>query len=162
MRVWITTVGWSYFAVINTLWAACFNEKEKFIPDKIILLNNGEQNERIRENVLIVEKWMKKILLEYGREDIEIDKININENNIKEYHDILKNLIEKYQDSEIAIDMAPGRKYMSSIAMGLALTNRKIVNKLYYLHLEIQGYQDSPFIKIPLPFQNLINILELS
>ena len=66
------------------------------------------------------------------------------------------NLIEKYQDSEIAIDMTPGRKYMSSIAMGLALTNRKIVNKLYYLHLEIQGYQDSPFIKIPLPFQNLI------
>ncbi|MHA1284117.1 MAG: hypothetical protein ACTSVV_06280 [Promethearchaeota archaeon] len=161
MRIWITTVGWSHFAVINTLWAACFMEKEKFIPDKIILLNNGNQNEVIRNNVKIVEEWLKKILHEYGKDKIEIEKININENDIRKYHDILKDLIEKYKDSEIAIDMTPGRKYMSSIAMGLALASKKVVNKLYYLHLEAQKYQDRPFIKIPLPFQNLINILKL-
>ncbi|MHA1327661.1 MAG: hypothetical protein ACTSRH_10125 [Promethearchaeota archaeon] len=161
MRIWITTVGWSYFAVINTLWAACFMEKDAFIPEKVILLNNGKQNEEIRQNVGIVENWIKKILRQYEVEDVIIEKVDIKENDIKGFHNILRSLIEKHSNDTIAIDMTPGRKYMSSIAMGLALASKSVVNKLYYLHLEKQEYQDRPLMRIPLAFQSLINILEL-
>ncbi|MFX1294493.1 MAG: hypothetical protein ACFFD2_06530 [Promethearchaeota archaeon] len=159
MRVWIAPVGWQPFAVINPLWASCFSKR--FIPEKVILLNNGFKNTRIKENVEIVKDWHKRILVEYGVEAPLIETWDADEDDINEYQSNFKNLIIMQKEHEVAIDMTPGRKFMSSIAMATAFKNREFVKKLFYLHLWGQEYQNQPFIKIPLKNQKLIDILEL-
>ena len=159
MRVWITTVGWQPFAVINPLWAACFFKE--FIPGKIILLNNGHKDPKIRENVKIVIKWYEKILGAYGVEGPLMETCDADENDINKFHRIFERVIMAQKQYEVAIDMTPGRKFMSSIAMVMAFKKRDFVKKLYYLHLWGQEYQNLPFIKIPFKNQKLINVLEL-
>ena len=56
--------------------------------------------------------------------------------------------------------MTPGRKFMSSIGMNIAMKYK--VEKLYYLQLWGREYQNQPYIKIPLTNQKLINIMELT
>lgn len=159
MRIWITTVGWSTFAVINPLWAACFYQY--FIPEKVILLNNGEQDNTIKNNLEIVKTWQNRILIEYGIEKPIIEAIAADEDDVAGFADMFKKIIKKYKQHELAIDMTPGRKFMSSIAMSSAIKNKSFVKKLYYLHLWGIAYQNQPFIKIPFKNQKLIDILEL-
>lgn len=159
MKVWISTVGWSSFAVINPLWAACFLEQEYFIPEKVVLLNNATKNETIRKNCQIVKSWIEQILKEYDVEKPIFKFVNADEDNMNEFTEVFKQQFQKYKNDTVAIDMTPGRKFMSSIAMSIAIKNK--VEKLYYLHLWGREYQDLPFIKIPLINQKLINIMEL-
>ena len=46
---WITTIGWSSFAVINPIWAYC-KENEEY-PDKIIIIHTP--HEQIKNNLHI-------------------------------------------------------------------------------------------------------------
>ncbi|MEE9378978.1 MAG: CRISPR-associated ring nuclease [Candidatus Lokiarchaeia archaeon] len=160
MRVWISTVGWSAFAVINPLWAACCSEGDKqFIPEKVILLNNAFSNKIVEKNIEIVKDWINRILTEYGVEEPIIELIDADEDNMNKFTDIFKKVMEKYKNDIIAIDMTPGRKFMSSIAMNVAMLYK--VNKLFYLHLWGREYQNQPYIQIPATKQKLINIKEL-
>ena len=159
MQVWITTVGWQPFAVINPLWAACFYQE--FIPEKVLLLNNGYQNPVIRKNVAEVWQWHLRILQAYDVEAPTIEVCNANEDDINSFRRIFEETVKAQEGEEVAIDMTPGRKFMSSIAMAVAFKNQHFVKKLFYLHLWGQEYQNQPFIKIPLKNQRLINVLEL-
>ncbi|MHA1360302.1 MAG: hypothetical protein ACTSRC_19445 [Candidatus Helarchaeota archaeon] len=161
MQVWVTTVGWQPFAVINPIWAACF--KDEFIPEKVVLLNNGYKNEKIRGNVAIVMDWVERILVAYGVETPFIEPCDADEDDIMEFRRIFEEVLQKHQMHQVAIDMTPGRKFMSSIAMavGFKKENRSFVQRLYYLHLWVQEYQNYPFIKIPLKSQRLIDLLRL-
>ena len=159
MKIWISTVGWSPFAVINPLWAACFFEEElNFIPEKVVLFNNADQNPKIKKNLEKVRDWIIRILNEYGVDDPIIEPIEAEERNIIEFKDVFMETFKKYKDQRVAIDMTPGRKFMSSIAMRIAIVHK--VDKLYYLQLWGQEYQNVPFIQIPFTNQKLINILE--
>ena len=161
MKVWISTVGWSPFAVINPLWAACYFEWENFVPEKVVLLNNQTQDEKVKENYDLVLTWLIKILNEYGTSEPVIESIDANESNMKEYAHTFHEVVEKHIQDEIAIDMTPGRKFMSGIAMWTASQPKSNIAKLYYLQLWGQKYQNVPFIKIPAVSQRLINIKEL-
>ena len=166
LKIWITTVGWSKFAVINTIWAACFNKEEQFIPEKVILLHNGHENPDIAENVADVIDWVRRILKVYGIDNPIFEEVPIREAEINSYRDIYLKLINKIEKdkeciNETAIDLTPGRKFMSSIAMAVGLKKRKFIKKLYYLHLNFPEYLNYPYIKIPFVFQKLINILEI-
>ena len=161
MKVWISTVGWSPFAVINPLWAACYFKWENFVPEKVVLLNNQTHDESVKKNYDIVQTWLIKILNEYSTSDPVVESVDANENNMTEYAQTFQKVIEKYPGDEIAIDMTPGRKFMSGIAMWYASQPKSTVAKLYYLQLWGRKYQDVPFIKIPAVNQKLINIKEL-
>ena len=160
MKVWISTVGWSPFAVINPLWAACYFNRENFVPEKVILLNNQNQNESVKKNYGIVEAWLTRIINEYGVREPIIESVEANESNMKEYAQTFQQVIEKHLKDEIAIDMTPGRKFMSGIAMWYASQPKSNIAKLYYLQLWGRKYQNVPFIKIPMVNQKLINIKE--
>ncbi|MHA1265518.1 MAG: hypothetical protein ACTSRS_09810 [Candidatus Helarchaeota archaeon] len=159
MRVWITTVGWQPFAVINPVWAACFYQE--FVPEKIILLNNGYRNAFIAQNVEKVQDWHLRILRVYGVETPVIETQDADEDSITTFRRIFEEVVKTQDAEQVAIDMTPGRKFMSSIAMVLAFKYRHFVKRLFYLHLWGQEYQNLPFIKIPLIKQRLINVLEL-
>nr|MDO8080268.1 hypothetical protein [Candidatus Freyarchaeota archaeon] len=160
MRVWITTIGESRFAVINPVWAACVYGKESFIPERVHLF----KNRRVEHNVAPVKEWITRILKPYGIDAGKEDFFQVHdadEDDIDGFAVAFRGVVEAEAGvgNEVAIDITPGRKFMSAYAMLVGKECK--VRKIYYLHLyNISDYRDKAFILIPLDQQNLINLLE--
>jgi len=151
VKVWITAIGTSVFAVVNPLWAACI--LDRFVPSRVHLLKNS----RVEHNVPEVRDWMTRILNTNGVEP-EFVEHEGDEDNMSAFADLLREVIRSEVGNEVAIDMTPGRKFMSACAMAAGV---KIgVSKLYYLHLYETAYQNKPFVLIPLSHQRLVNVLD--
>ena len=155
MKIWITTVGKSVYAVVNTLWAAC--KEEGYIPERIYFIYNDE----VKENLGRVKKIAKALVESYGAENPEINEIKAEETNFTEFAKKLGEIIkrEKALGNEVAVDMTPGRKFMSAFAMysGVSKEVRHRTDRIYYLHLSDFDfrYVDKAYPKIPFNKQKL-------
>ncbi|MHA1755978.1 MAG: hypothetical protein ACTSVV_04350 [Promethearchaeota archaeon] len=162
MIIWITTVGWSPFAVINPLWAYCKNYKE--IPDKIILIHTPY--EKIKENLNICKRYISEILKTYnekGLNEIFIIEEEIENDSLELYANMLKKIIHReiYQKpKKIILDITPGRKYMSAINLIFASRIENLVIQAFYLYLYENFYQNIPYPLTPIIKNNLIDIME--
>ncbi|MBN1800385.1 MAG: hypothetical protein JW891_02710 [Candidatus Lokiarchaeota archaeon] len=165
MITWITTVGWSPFAVINPIWAYC-KDKGRF-PSRIKLLHTSHI--KILENLDICKKNIFKILKSYSNDrnfQPQIDSCPVKSEDIEIYTEALKDVVNsviKLGDSELIIlDMTPGRKYMSAKVMHVGEQVNSIENpvQVFYLALEDLTYMNSTYPTIPLFTQGLNNILE--
>ena len=162
MITWITTVGWSPFAVINPIWAYCKENDE--CPNKIILIYTPY--DKIKNSVLVCKRYIIEILKSYNGKNLSKESIiqeEIENDNIEIYADKLNKVIErekKFKPEKIILDMTPGRKYMSAINVyyGYSLSETPI--QVYYLHLEESKYQDVPYPLSPIIKNELIDILE--
>ncbi len=156
MKVWITTVGSSPFAVINTLWAAC--ELEDYVPEKVYLV----ANKLVEKEVRVVDEWVRRIIEAYDAAAV-IERIYADEVDFINFSQTLSSLIteEKKKGNEVAVDMTPGRKFMSAFSMfnGLAKDG---ADRVYYLHLgDVVKYKNRSFIEIPANEQRLYDMKEV-
>jgi hypothetical protein len=120
-RAWVTVVGWSPMAVVNTLWQAC---EQGVVPTHIYLLGSLEQPQvqRSREEVT---RYLRAILPEFGVPNPVIETRPIDEDDLagvppdrsvrcrrtaRRATTVLRSVV---------LDITAGRKYMS--AFGLAL-----------------------------------------
>lgn len=148
MKVWITTAGTSPFAAINSIWAAILHED--FIPTRIHILAN---------EYVIQKKFLDQVvqgceLLMSGYDiHAKIQTHEFEETDFSSYFKKLKALVEKEKlaKNEVAIDMTPGRKYMSAFSMHLGvgkdITHR--ADRIYYHHLLDLSYGAYPYPLIP-------------
>ncbi|ENN95911.1 hypothetical protein J422_05254 [Methanocaldococcus villosus KIN24-T80] len=157
MRVWISTVGSSPLAVFNTLWMAIV--KEGYIPDKVYLL----WNYKVEKNKEIIKNYIKSLNESYNF-NIDVDEsYKVSEDDFKDFSNALKEIIvkEKKRGNEVAIDMTPGRKFMSALSMFAGIEgvsdgkNKYKCDKVYYLHLKDMGYINYPLFLIPFSIQEL-------
>ena len=162
MITWITTVGWSPFAVINPIWAFC-KEYEEY-PDKIILIYTP--SEMIKNNLKVCKQYITEILKFYNGNHLNkkliIDEV-IDNDNIELYADRLSKVIERENNlrpNKIILDMTPGRKYMSAINVYYGYNFNETQIQVFYLHLEESKYQDIPYPLCPIIKNELIDILE--
>ncbi len=157
MRVWITVVGMSPFAVVNPLWAAC--RQDNFVPERIYLL----VNEKVKKkgNVDRVREILDTLISEFGIR-AEIKEVEAEETDFKRFAETIGGILkeEKQAGSEVAVDMTPGRKFMSAFAMylGIGESVADKADRVYYLHLIDTSYMDKPYIEIPLPKQELFEM----
>ena len=162
MITWITTVGWSPFAVINPIWAYCKENDE--CPNKIILIYTPF--ERIKHNLKICQRYISEILKAYNGIKLNEDSIVIEEienDNIEIYADKLNKIIEREKNlkpDKIILDMTPGRKYMSAINVYYGYNLKDTPIQVFYLQLEESKYQDIPYPLTPIIKNELIDILE--
>jgi len=154
MKIWLTTVGISPFAVINAIWTAC--KTGEYVPERIYLIVNKVVEEK--GHVDTVKSWIDRILREYGVEPEIITKY-AEETDFGEFAKILGGIVkkEKLEGNEVALDMTPGRKFMSALAMYLGTGSdvKYKADRVYYLHLADNSYQNQPYITIPLTKQKL-------
>jgi hypothetical protein len=152
MKYWITFIGSSPFAVINTIWAAC--KIDGFVPDKLIFLVNrdlwaGWIND--------VKHWVPLVISGYSSKSSEMVFHEVKETDFSTiknaYRNYMKNLSK---EDEVAIDITPGRKYMSAIAMEIGLSMN--ADHVYYLHLTDRQYENSPYPVIPVFRHTLIDL----
>lgn len=156
MNVWISMIGFSPFAVINTLWAACSQDNENYVPNKVFFLVNKNLKS---ENITRVHVWVTELLKAYGIADPVLENVEIEEDDFEGIEKTISSLIEQsLKEGNVAIDITPGRKFMSAIAMYSGI--KKNARHVYYLHLKEQKYENEPFPLIPMPFQKLIDLKE--
>ncbi|RMH09266.1 MAG: hypothetical protein D6697_04095 [Armatimonadetes bacterium] len=157
-RSWITVVGWSPMAVVNTIWQAC---EQGVVPDRILLL--ASPDEKVRQSVQTVTHYLHEILPRYGVEKPKFDEVPIDENNFMGFWNTLKSVLKK--ESQIAqgivIDATAGRKYMSAFAVMQSISSNLPIEHVYYNHMITQRYHDVPYPLIPRPAHQLYDLLRL-
>ncbi len=162
MISWISTVGWSPFAVINPLWA--YSKEFEDLPERVHLIYTTER--RIEKNLEKCKIFIKEIITTYsGREfnESNIFQYPLKNENVESYADTLKIIIKKEGElnpTKVVLDMTPGRKYMSAINVYFGLFEPKIPIQVIYLHLEEFKYQDNPLPLTPIIKNELIDIID--
>lgn len=154
MKAWISIIGSSPFAVINTIWAAC--KLEEYIPEKVLFIVNRNLKE---ENIKAVHSWTEELLKSYGIKNPVFESREVEEDDFGQIEDTFRcNISRLKHEGPVAVDITPGRKYMSAIAMHCGLAEG--ASHAYYLHLKDFQYQDEPFPLIPIQKQQLIDMKE--
>jgi hypothetical protein len=152
VNVWITTIGTSPFAVVNPFWAACV--LDNYVATRIHLLRSAATE----SNSAQARDWISRILKCYGVIPAFVEH-SLDEENMDAFATEFCRVLKSEAGSNIAIDMTPGRKYMSAIAL---LAGQKLgANRVYYLHLYDASYQDLPFVLIPFNQVRLVNVLDV-
>ncbi len=156
MRSWITTVGPSPFAVINTFWAAA--ERDRWIPQRIFLIYNDETMQHIPG----ITQVMERIVEEYGGSKPEIECVTIDEDDLGEVFATYRRVIEDERElgNEIAIDITPGRKYMSAFSLYAGLKGGSI-DRIYYIHIHGKKFMNIPYPMIPTSYCDLEDIVSI-
>lgn len=157
-RVWVSVVGWSPMAVINTLWGAC---EQGIVPTHLILLASEDKPE-VQKSIQIVEKYARALLAQFGVPDPLIETRPIDEDDLKGFWETLKQVMVEVKNSgeRIVLDITAGRKYMSALGMALGRWGSIGLEKLYYTHLHDQRYTDVPYPLIPRHQHRLYDLLE--
>jgi len=152
MKSWISIIGSSPFAVINTIWAAW--KLEGYVPEKVLFIVNRNLKD---EDVKTVHVWTEELLKSYGVKDPDFESREVEEDDFGQIEDIFRGSISRLKkEGPVAVDITPGRKYMSALAMHCGLAGG--ASHVYYLHLKDFKYQDEPFPLIPIQKQQLIDM----
>lgn len=154
MNVWITTAGTSPFAAINSIWAAIIHED--FKPKRIHILAN---------DFVVKKKYLEQVVqgcehLMNGYDlSVEIKTHEFEETDFSSYFKRLQALVkeEKMAGNEVAIDMTPGRKYMSAFSMYLGVGEdiSHKADRIYYHHLLDLSFGAYPYPLIPSNLRHL-------
>ncbi|WP_462273258.1 hypothetical protein [Methanohalophilus sp.] len=152
MKYWLAFIGSSPFAVINTIWAAC--REEGYVPEHVKFLTNNELKEEWKDTI---GNWVPTLLEEYGVKDPLYSTNKIEETNFNGIHDKYRSIFSEIgENDEVAVDITPGRKYMSAISMEIGLEMG--ADHVYYMHLSDNRYQNSPYPLIPKHRHTLIDL----
>jgi hypothetical protein len=152
MKYWLAFIGSSPFAVINTIWAAC--REEGYVPEHVKFLTNRELKEEWKDTI---GNWVPTLLEKYGVTDPLYSTKNIVETDFQDIYAKYRSLLSEIgEKDEVAVDITPGRKYMSAISMEVGLEMG--VDHVYYMHLSDNRYQNSPYPLIPKHRHTLIDM----
>lgn len=152
MKSWISSLGKSHMAIVNSIWAACNNEE--YVPNKVHFVIDKKLD---NDYICSIHEWVEKILKAYGVEEPILKNILIDENDFGEIEEtFMKEISCLMKEGPVAVDMTPGRKYVAAISMSAGLHYN--VDHIYYLYLKESKYKDRPFPLTPYPKQRLIDI----
>ena len=90
MNTWMTTIGQSPFAAVNTLWAAL--REEQVMPIGKLQLFYSED---MKSNLLIFTSWAEILFSEYQKTQPRLQAIEYPANDIKAFRKQLKQTISK-------------------------------------------------------------------
>lgn len=157
MKVWVTTVGTSPFALINSIWAACI--EEDWCADKVYLVASEYTKCYIDDLTRIIERV---IYCHNGRK-AEFESIVVDDTDLKKVLETFVSIVsrEKAEGNEVAVDITPGRKYMSAFSMYSGLVSSPRADKIFYLHLLDNRFLNRPYPMIPATHIYLEDIISI-
>ena len=158
-KVYVTTVGTSPEAVFNPLWYLV--EVHSWIPDRVYLL----WNDGVRDQLEDVKRLIKRLSSAYGVgiEIIAGDEQRFSEENPVEFRRKVGHLVGslKRDGYEVVVDITPGRKFMSALLLGVALSAN--ADEITYLHLDDwKDYIGKLLFEVPMTKQRLFRKVELT
>jgi len=157
MKTWITSIGISHHAVVNTLWAAI--AEKGWTPDRIYLLTN----DRTKKDAVTISKRMEAIVLHYGGERVDFRLRLFDETDLEGLFKLYSGIMETEtnEGNEISVDITPGRKFMSAFALYCSLNRREKVRNIFYFHLLDDEFMDRSYPFLPVNTFQLRNLMDL-
>ncbi len=147
----ITFVGRSEWAVVNSFWSILFHRDIR--PSKIHILFRTSDEDRAESCI----EGLKEIL---KAEEIDC---TIEKHEVKERFDlmgpaeIVKDIMAESEESKIVLDITPARKFMASGSLVQAM--KRDIEDVYYLYIdEVDEATKRPYLDIPLPRQELLEM----
>ena len=152
-RHWLTIASPTTEAMTNPLLAAC---EDGYVPDSIRILSNPT----VRDNVDSVVPFVESIVTAYdGDPTLEVHTIP-KETAFAKIGEFFRDGIERVnEDDRVAVDITPGRKYMSAIAFQAGI--RYGADHVFYLLLDSNEFYGQVFPDIPRPAVDLIDFTEV-
>jgi hypothetical protein len=131
---WITTSSTRIESVVNPLIAAC---DEGYVPDRLYYLTTPQVDEQMKK----VQELAKDVVDTYDGDELEIKSTKLDsEVDFESIHSHVATAIEtiRAEDGEVAVDITPGRKFMTAIAFATGM--RYDADHVYYLYLDLRRY----------------------
>ena len=155
-RYWITTASPTIGGVVNPLTAAC--TEAGYIPSIVRILDNPG----VREDSKQAADIIREVVSAHDADEPTIEFVTIDSERdfeaIVEFH---RDAIEEATQTEapIAIDVTPGRKFMSAIAFQVGIQFG--ADHVYYLYLHSSNYYDRVYPDLPRPGVDLVDFTEV-
>ena len=153
-RIWVTNGTPTMPGILNPLTAAC---DRGYLPDEVWVLSNPG----VTVSVDDATDRFEKIIKAYGG-DANILKYNLDDET--DFHGIIefyRSTIEAARENgdTIAVDVTPGRKFMSAIAFQAGF--RFDADHVFYFHRKAGGYPGQFYAEIPRTATDLIDFKEV-
>lgn len=128
-RAWITNSSTTLEAMINPINAAC---QDGYVPTDVYLLQNPGTTEQVEQALDLVTITVES----YGGDTPDLHVTELDEDT--EFEKVFAHFVETIEANgdaggEVAVDITPGRKYMSAIAFAAGL--RYDADHVFYLYL---------------------------
>jgi len=147
-------------AMVNPIAAACAGDgiEEAYVPDTVHFLNNPGLGDAISEASAI----SRTILEQYGVDDPTIETTYIEHET--GFNGIVSHFQTAIEDAHtaganVAVDVTPGRKFMSVIAFNAGTTYD--ADHVFYFYLTSSEYYSRVYPEIPKPAVELYDFTEV-
>lgn len=155
-RAWITNASTHVEAMVNSFTAAC---DQGFVPTTVRLLESPGVDRPVDQAV----REFDAVVTAYGGDSPEIRRTTLEEElaveRIQTHH---KTAIEAATDrgDEVAVDITPGRKFMSAIAFATGM--RYGADHVFYFYLEASADRGLRYPELPRTAARLVDFTEAS
>lgn len=153
-QIWVTNGTPTIPGILNPLTAAC---DRGYIPDKAWILSNPGVADSVDQAI----DQFEVIIGAYGG-DAEIAKYSLDhETDFRGIIEFYKTTIEAARENgdSIAVDVTPGRKFMSAIAFQAGF--KFDATHVFYFHRKAGGYYGQFYAEIPRTATDLIDFKEV-
>jgi hypothetical protein len=158
--VWISSGSTTIEAMVNPIAAACVGDgmDERFVPDTVYFLDNPGLGETLSETAALTRTLLEQHgvadpTIEIGAIDHETDFDDI----VAYYRDAIQTAHESGAD--VAVDVTPGRKFMSVIAFNAGQAFD--ADHIFYFYLESNDYFSRLYPEIPKTAAELYDFTEV-
>lgn len=152
---WITTSSIHVEAMINSLIAACERE---FIPTDLYLIENPGTATEVNQTLELAAAAIDA----YGGEEPDIHLTTLeHETEFDRIRTHIKEAIESVTETggEVAVDITPGRKFMSAIAFAAGI--RYNADHVFYFYHESTDYYGHVYPTMPRTSSRLYDFTEV-
>lgn len=152
--IWVTNGSTSPGPVVNSLNAAC---EAGYVPDTLYLLANP----KVADQIDPIRSRAESIVTAYGEEDLAVHVTNLDEETdfggiVGHYQDAIEDA--RNHGEQVAVDVTPGRKFMSAIAFQAGI--QFDADYVFYLLVESNRYYNLLYPEIPRTGLELIDFAE--
>jgi hypothetical protein len=152
---WLTTMSTNLEAVINPLIAAC---EEGFLPDELYVLDNPGVGDQFDD----ITSMMERVVVEYGGDDPDLSVTHLEtETDFQGIVEHFREPIAQIQDEggTAAVDVTPGRKFMSAIAFQAGIQFE--ADHVFYLYVSNNRFYGRLYPDVPRPVVELVDFQEV-
>ncbi len=153
-KSWVTTASSNVQAMTNSLTAAC---DEGYVPDAIHVLEMPNVAQQVDDAIADAARTIEA----YGGDEPAIHFTSIDrEVDFERIHEHVRSAIRDAHDAEdaVAVDITPGRKFMSAIAFATGM--RYDADHVFYLYISSTDFFGRPYPEIPRPAAHLYDFAE--
>ncbi|WP_241432308.1 CRISPR-associated ring nuclease [Halogeometricum borinquense] len=153
-RIWVTNGTPTMPGILNPVTAAC---DQGYVPDEIWVLSNPG----VAEYVAKATDRFEVIVDAYGGDaDVSVHDLD-DETDFPDIIEFYRSTIEAARETgdTIAVDVTPGRKFMSAIAFQAGF--KFDADHVFYFHRKAGGYYGQFYAEIPRTATDLIDFKEV-